>query len=606
MIRNGSIGHKIDMISDIIGNELDTSYEKEELFARQRKDLDNSWRIIRQREEKYADNKMKLTQIKNEISAARKILEEDIKNAKDLFDSQNSLETAKLRDFNSNGNEARIKEHDILLQIEACNARLNRLKNTENMINQKEREVERVMDNIRQQDLENKIDSLRYQTRDLEYNIDDMKTKIDEYELRRKNNNAKLNKARRECSILNDRKTVIMDKIHALKMEQLTEKSEKERQIRRQATDLSLFKRETEDSKEKRDEISKKKVNINNETQRKEADEQVLRKQINKLKEEVSEKERDLKKTTIQINLLRDKEGKLRTKREKRENSVQDTFSQIREKKESYKIQTEKEKNGMIDYDAKYKKAQEKNAKIIEELGKAAEQEEQIENIAKTIDREFFSINYQSQYQNEKLHQKLLDEYNEVSKELAKAKVKESENSKMLESNEKFVINSNEEMKKQQKGILTLHKKVKEVLARNLELRKIVHVLERKIDAKESHKFVVSAKSEIANSNKELGILQLSNANSSLKEINDKIQSTQKRIATKRKSIKNLSKSFTNYDDIDPDELEEKEKAVENIKDFLDSIKSEQRKLSAIRDDQTTQTISEWSSKVRFFISSFK
>ena len=54
-----------------------------------------------------------------------------------------------------------------------------------------------------------------------------------------------------------------MDKIHALKMEQLTEKSEKERQIRRQATDLSLFKRETEDSKEKRDEISKKKVNIN-------------------------------------------------------------------------------------------------------------------------------------------------------------------------------------------------------------------------------------------------------------------------------------------------------------------------------------------------------
>ena len=57
MFRNRSIDNKIDSVSAILGDELNYSIGREELHELEYQRLEELWNDIRNREEKYSENK---------------------------------------------------------------------------------------------------------------------------------------------------------------------------------------------------------------------------------------------------------------------------------------------------------------------------------------------------------------------------------------------------------------------------------------------------------------------------------------------------------------------------------------------------------------------
>ena len=610
MYRNRSIDSKIESVSAILGDELYYSLGKLEMHEMENQRLEELWNDIRNREEKYSENKAKLFQIKDDLNSAKTIFQEDFKNALNYQETQYQMEIEHSKKVNENCVNVRQEINLVLQQIQNQKSVISRLNETENTLKSKEQEVDTRILNLDNSGHNERIKGLNNQIHEAQTDVDIIEHKINDFETKIQTLENKDKICRSEILNLRNRKNIINTKIDSMQTMHRNESLEKQRNTRNQTFVKQKKKQEIKDMEFERDEMKQKCNELEEKIRKIELENTKLTNQVTEKENLIESKQKNLEKIKREAQELEEHTNRVTNKRIEREKGVIDITKQVQKKIETARTLKKKEEQNIKECAKEEEKIKEKNKEVIQLLGNAYQQEQQLEHIAKEIDSQFFSIEFKSEKDMEKEHKNLLEELNVLHQDITNASIEYKKNEESLSEigkiNQKLVA-SDKRVKQIQSGNLTLHKQVKQILAINKQLRKTVHLLERKINKHSTNKILVKNKTEIIHDDKEYGKLQLCDGgDDKISYLVNSILTKQNDISKKKKKVNSFTSSFSKLSDINVSYHSPvrvvNHPSAESIQKLTEILQFEKRKLQAVKPIDTTNYVCEWCDRLRALI----
>ncbi|EAX98880.1 hypothetical protein TVAG_210740 [Trichomonas vaginalis G3] len=581
-----AIDQSLDTVTSIIEESTYSTYDRESAVKTKQLEIEQLSKDVNVKIAKLSDNNYKLQELKNSIESAKLNFIHENSQINQKLDHEIEIELMRLNQVNSSLMTSKTKVDSI---NRSCNDLQNNIFTIERNMNQFESKASNIQNTLftlsrasyNSDDIliNNEIQTINQQKSQIELQIQQSQGNIQNYM-------SNIQHARNESSAFKNKQIILSNQIQTIQssLRQLRNET-----LNHQATLYNRSQNQQRSSILLEAQKSNHNSNLSNMNFRLSSLDTDLH-NISLKKKSIIENTKQNQNSIAQIQKstqdLNTSTSQLAQQNIEREHKAAEVLSKIKNKKliTESKIESTKALIQSLNLKADDLK---NHIRIIESKKlRQTDLEKDIEDLAKAVDKDFFSMNFQtSQYENVKEY--MVKEFEKIQSQI------QSANSSMDSSDNiqySIIDLSQATPEGHTERLSTLHVLVKEVLAKNKEMRKQVHILERRIADMQGRRQVIYSRSDDVSVTNEL-FKYVAILRGDIESKKAEICQKQARIIRKKRMIAAKKRRINCYS---------------NVTQYDSSIavlfNNELMKWLSVDDSMKTNLICKWSDKLRNLI----